>query len=624
MASVPRPTGGGERYRRARILRWAVAGAVTFIGAAAALAPWLYSPAAAKSVLYAQLQDATGLYVAARGYPRLALTPRPHVTLDDVVFADHNGALVIEAEQLHCALRLLPLLSGRLDVDGVALVRPRARIDLDRKIDAPGAAMRAAAAKPGGQEAHKTDNFRLGALTVTDGALRVRRDGADYAADKIEGALDWRRIGEPAALTGVFDWRGERLQLIVWIARPGAFLRGDPSVATARLDGESLRLEAQGVTQTLPNAHYAGRVAGSFASVREALRLLNMDVPLPGPFGNAQFVAQATTLSGSEAALKDLHISVDGNAFDGELTVRDEDGRPNVSATLKSGFVALKPMFADAPALVAADGQWSREPLEPPDLSGADVDLQLTAAHARLGRLTIDDAAVSATLRDGALDLSLVESQAYRGRLKARVSLKAGVDGALAVHATAQTFGVDARALLWDAFGKQAIGGALTSSVTLDATGGTIAELTKSLGGRATFTLKDGEIAGVDFERALRRLEKRPLSSAQDIRSGSSTIDHANATLRMENGAGAFDDALAYGPGFALTLSGTTNLAERSLALKAAAREADAAGKPREKGLQIAFDLVGSWDDLTLAPDPQAFIRRSGAAAPLLPEAPAP
>ncbi|WP_442754067.1 AsmA family protein [Methylocystis sp. JAN1] len=629
-STASRPSGAAKRLRRvlggrrARILLWIVASFAILIGAAAALAPWLYSPAAAKSAISAQLQNAAGLYIAARGYPRLSLTPRPHVTLEGVVFADRNGALVIEAQQIHGVLKLLPLLSGRLDIDGLALVRPRARIDLDQKpIDAPGAAARAAAAKPASLEAQAADNFRLGVLTITDGSLRVRRGGVDYAADKIDGALEWRKIGEPALLTGAFDWRGERLQLMAWLARPGSFLRGDPSVATARLDGENLRIEAQGVAQTLPNAHYAGRVAGSAASVREALRLFGVNVPLPGPFGAAQFSAHAA-LSAREAALKELHVDVDGNAFDGELIVRDEDGRPNVSAALKSDFVALKPMLSDAPALLGPDGQWSREPLDPPDMSGADVDLHLSAAHARLGRLTIDEATFAATLRDGALDLSLVEAQAYRGRLKAHASFKPASGGALAVHATAQTAGVDARALLWDAFGKQAIGGALTSSLTLDASGGAVADMMKSLGGRATLALADGEIAGVDFERALRRLEKRPLSSAQDIRSGSSPLARAGATVIVENGVGTLEEALAYGPGFVLSLKGSANLAERSLALKAAAREADASGKPREKGLQIAFDLAGAWDDLTLAPDPQAFIRRSGAAAPLLPEPPDP
>lgn len=607
--------------RRFRLLAGAAAVLVALIATAGAMAPWLYSPSAAMSAVSGQLQKATGLYVALQGAPRLSLTPRPHVSIDGVAFADRSGALVIEAQSLHGILKLLPLLSGRLDVEQWALVKPRARLDLDRQpIDAPGAVTRAAAARSATPEAQDADDARLGLLGVVDGSLHVRRDAKEFVFEKIDATLDWRRIGQPAALTGAFDWRGERLQAMLWVARPGALLRGDPAVATARLDGENLKLEAQGVAQTGVNARYSGHVAGSAVSVRDALKLFDLEAPLPGPFGDAQFSAEAV-LSAHEATLRALDLHVDGNAFTGELDVRAEDGRPNVSARLQSSFVALKPMLSDAPALVGPDGQWSREPLDPPDLTGADMDLTLTARHARLGRLSLDDAQVSASLRDGVLDLSLLEARAYRGRLKARASFKAAGD-ALSVHATAQTSGVDARALLWDAFGRQALAGGLDATLTLDGSGGTMIDLMRSLNGRAAMTLSDGEIAGVDFERALRRLEKRPLSSAQDIRSGSSALDSASVKMRVENGVGALEDGAARGPGFSLTFGGEANFGERSLSLKAAAREADGGGKPREKGLQIAFDLAGGWDELSLAPDPQAFIRRSGAAAPLLPEPP--
>jgi AsmA protein len=615
-AAIARPP---SRKRRLIVLLLAIV--LVVAGAAVAVAPWLYSSNAALAAISAQIQEATGLYVAARGKPRLSFAPRPHISIEGVGFADRNGALVIEAEEFFGGLKLLPLLSGRLEVDSISLTRPRIEIDLERKpIDAPGAAARAAAAQPASPEANKVDNFRLGVLNILDGALRLKLNEQNYVAEKISATLDWRKVGEPATLTGAFDWRGERLQLILWIARPAILLRGDPSVAVARLDGESVRLEAQGVAQTGPNAHYAGHVAGSAASVREALDLFDLHTPLPGPFGDAQASAQAV-LSAREAVLKDLQISVDGNAFEGELALRNEEGKPRVSATLKSGFVALKPMLADAPALIGPDGQWSHERLAPPDLSGADLDLSVIARHARLGRLTIDDASVSVTLRDGGLDVSLLEAQAYRGKLKARASFKPAGD-ALAVHASAQTAGVDARALLWDILGSQALGGALDSSLKVDAAGATIADMMHNLNGRASLNMSDGEITGVDFERALHRFEKRPLASAQDIRSGSSALEKASATLLFENGIGALDDGSAHGPGFALRFGGTANLAERTLSLKAAAQQADATGRPRDKGLQIAFDLAGGWDELSLAPDPRAFIRRSGAAAPLLPDPP--
>ncbi len=605
-----------------RLLLGSAIALCAMIGAAAALASWLYSPAATLAAVTRQINDATGLYVAARGGPRLSLTPRPQLVMTGVAFADRNKALRIEADELRGNLRLLPLLAGRLKLDSLTVTRPRAQVDLDQaSIDAPGAATRAAAAQPGSVAAQKADDYPLGVVHVVDGALRLRREGIDYAADHITATLDWRRIGENALLTSALDWRGERLQLVLWAARPGTFLRGDASVVTARVDGESMRLEAQGIAQLGANARYSGRVAGSAASAREALALFDVAAPFPGPFGDAEFSAQAT-ITPRDAAFRDLRVLVDGNAFDGELTLREEDGRPYVCTTLKSDFVALKPLLADAPPLAGPDGSWSQKPLDPPDLTGADVDVKIAARHARLGRLTLDGVSMTAALRGGALDLSLVEAEAYHGRLKARASFK--TDGRdLVVHAAAQTAGVDARALLWDAFGKEALGGALDSNATLDAHGESVAEMVRGLNGRATLTLTDGEIAGVDFDRALRRLEKRPLASAQDIRSGSSPLTKAGATLLVENGVAMLENGIANGPGFTLNFAGTANLAERSLAIKAAAREADGMGKPRDKGLQIAFDVAGAWDELKIAPDPKTFIRRSGAAAPLLPEPPA-
>jgi AsmA protein len=611
-----------RRFGRGRRLLGGFALAILALAAlVAALAAWLYSPASALAALTKQINETTGLYFAAQGAPRLTLTPRPQLVLANVAFADRNKALVVEADALVGALKLGPLFLGRLEASSLTLLRPRARVDLDgAPIDAPGAATRAASAQTGGFDAQKADAARLGLLGVVDGALRLRRNGIDYAADHIAATLDWRKVGEHALLTSAFDWRGEKLRLVLWVARPGMFLRGDDSVVTARLDGEALRLEAQGVAQSGPNPRFYGHVGGAAGSVRETLSLLDIRAPLPGPFGDAEFSAQAT-LTAHDAALREAHVVVDGNAFDGEIALRDDDGRPHVSGRLTSDFVAVKPMFAETPTVVSPDG-WSQKPIDPPDLGGADLDLSVLARHARLGRLTVDDADFTATMRNGALDLSLIDARAYRGRVSARASfVPAG--GALAMHMTAQTSAVDARALFWDAFGKDALGGRLDATATLDAKGDTVTDMLRSLEGRGALNLADGEIAGVDFDRALRRFEKRPLLSAQDIRSGSSALTRASVAALVDKGIASLEDGVAAGPGFAVAFSGSANLLERSLSLKAVAREADAAGAPRDKGLQIAFDLAGPFEELRLAPDPQAFIRRSGAAAPLLPDPPA-
>ncbi|MGB5084900.1 MAG: AsmA family protein, partial [Methylocystis silviterrae] len=101
--------------------------------------------------------------------------------------------------------------------------------------------------------------------------------------------------------------------------------------------------------------------------------------------------------------------------------------------------------------------------------------------------------------------------------------------------------------------------------------------------------------------------------------SGRSTLDAASATVKIENGVADIAEGVARGPGFTLAFGGSARLPERSLAVRAVARKADSAGLTAESAPSIALELAGPWDELALGLDAQAFIRRSDAAAPLLP-----
>ncbi|MGE0194574.1 MAG: AsmA family protein [Methylocystis sp.] len=585
---------------------------------AAVVAPWLFSPAALMDAVGDQLQGSSGLYVAARGRTSFSLLPRPSIAVEGVAFADRNGAVVIESRELRGEVDVLPLLAGRLKVAAVKLIRPHARIDFDKKPEgAPGAAARAAAAKPATLEAAVADSVRFGAVSVIDGDAQITWRGGVYTLERINANFEWRRIGEAAALTGAFNFNGERLEALLWVARPGALLRGEESVVTSRLDGRAFQFEAQGIGQLGANARFSGRVAAAAASTRRALALFGVAAPLPGPFNDTQFAAQATLTRG-DARFKGARLFVDGNEFKGDLNFQTEDGRPTLTAALHSEFLSLRPFLVDAPPLVAASGKWSRQPFKFPDLSGADIDLRLSVGHARLGRLKVEDAAIAVTLRDGAAEFAITQAQAYRGMLKFRASATPGPEG-VTLRANAQTTAVDAGPLLWDAFGKPMLAGALTATLTVDGVGDRMAALMQSLNGRASVALVDGEVSGVDLEKALRRLKTRPLTSAFDIRSGRSTLDAASATIKMENGVAEIAEGVARGPGFSLAFDGSARLPDRSVAIRAVARETDSAGKTADSAPSIAFDIAGRWDELSLGLDAQAFIRRSDAAAPLLP-----
>ncbi|PWB83068.1 MAG: AsmA family protein [Methylocystaceae bacterium] len=610
----------GGRWR-ARPWIWAALG-VAFVALGAALAPWTFSTRALLDEIARQLNASSGLYVAAKGGSTFSLLPRPHITIESIAFADPAGALTIQADRLHGNVQILPLFAGRLEIVGVILVRPQIDVDLDRKpMSSAGAAVRAAAARPATPEADKADRARIGALSIAGGVAHVKYgEGKEELVENIDATLDWSTVGSPATLEGTFSWRGERPRALLWVARPGALLRGEQVPVTTRLDSESVRMEAEGVGQLGAKPRFAGRLSASSPSLRHALGLVNISAPLPGPFENVQLTAKAS-VGMRDFQLSDLRFTADDNEFEGSFALRREGEKPIIHATLASNFVSLKPMIADVPPLGGADGQWSRDVFDLPNIQDADVDLRLSAARARILRLNIDDAALSLMLRGGRLEIALAEAQAYKGTLKGRATFAANAAGALEFHANAQTVGVDAGALAWDLAARQDVAGNLDSSFVLDATGDSVGQMMRELDGRASFVLTEGEIGGIDLERALRRVDKRPLSSAMDIRSGHTLVDRASATVKIVKGAANIEDGQARGPGFFVAFAGVTRIPERSLALKAQANEADAAGKPREKGVQIGFDLNGTWDEPSFAPDAAALIKRSGAAAPLLPRA---
>ena len=595
---------------------------LAIIGASLALGPWVFYPATLGRTVAGQLQRASGLYVAVRGDSRIAFLPRPHIAVSTVAFADRANALVIEAEELHGVLKVGPLLLGKLDISAVAVVRPRIRLDLDRKIDAPGPLARAAAARTATPEAQKADSARFGLVKIVDGALSLQRGARTQRFERIFAAFDWPRIGEPATLSGAFDWRGERLDGLLWIARPGLLLRNEQSLVTTRLDGEHLHFEAQGFAQTGPDAHFAGRIAARAASAPEALRFFDIDAPLPGEFRDAGLTADATLTRGA-AHFSGLRIEGDGNAFTGSATLRREAETLSLQATLASDFIALAPFLADTPSLAGSDGQWSRERIEPPDLGGADVSVRIFASRARFGRLTIDDNALVLTLHDGLLGLVLDSAKAYRGQLHAQGAFRTGVDGVLSARLGAQFAGMDAGAFLRDAIDRRAVAGTLDATLALEGAGASMDQIMRSLSGRATLDLAEGEIAGVDFERALRDLESRPLASAQKIGSGVSAVARAHAQLMIDHGAGIVEAGSAQGEGFGLGLSGSVNFVEMSLAIRALAQPVTQGG-PTGSRTQIAFDLLGGWDNPAWQADPRSFLNRSGAAAPLFPTTPKP
>ena len=590
----------------------------------AALAPWTFSGPAMRQELARQVRETTGLIAEARGRTTLALLPRPRIKIEDVVIHDREGKLLIQAGVLRGDLRLLPAFAGRMEVSSLTLTGPQIEVDLDSKpLSSEGAIARASEARPATREAASADTARLGGVSVRNGTIHLKRDNKDVSTlENVDLTLDWRSLNTPAGLRASFQWAGETVDIAAWVGQPAEVLRGESSPVSMRLDSPSLKLSANGFVSGGGTLNYAGRFAANAPSLQKVTERNGIYIPLPGPLGEMSLAANARA-SLHSIQLSELHFKLDGNSYEGAIILSSQQGRPSLMGTLASDMLDLGPLLANIPPVGDDERQWNRSPLPRPDLDRTEVDLRVSATRAQVGRVQLRDAGLSILVAKGKAEIAIAEAKAFGGAIKARLSAETAPAG-YNVRATAAFARIESGTLLNDAFRSQRFAGEATGEVSLAGQGETIAQVLRTLRGAASIDLINGDIAGIDLEQALRRLEKRPLSIAAEIRNGRTTFDTMHLDLDITEGLASIRKFEAKGAGVAFVVSGSASIARRLLDLTIQARQSGR--DATQDGPQLSIDLKGNWDDPRLMVDAQSLIRRSQAAAPLLrgtPQAPA-
>ncbi len=586
---------------------------------AAGAAPWTVSGEALRRELAEQVLNSTGLRATAEGRATFAVLPRPRIKLENVIISDDHGSLVIHSDILRGNLRLLPLIAGKMELASVNLVSPEITYDhADLPLLRQGAIARASDALPATPAAAGADEARLGTISLSDGTARLRRRGAidPILIEKINLTLDWPRLNAPASLSGSLAWQGERGEVAGWLGKPTAFLRGDQSPATLKIESPNLQLTASGALSGTPRIHFEGRMNAASPSLRALLGTFGIDVPLPGPLANL-------TLSGNargnlqSLALSGLRMTMDGNSFEGALAIQGTQTRPAVSGTLASELIILAPIISDLPGLTGADGQWSRSPLSLAALDFADIDLRFSATRARWGRTVFEDAGCSILLSNGRLDVTLGQAKTFGGQVRGRLSLLPGAQG-MDLRANGVFSRIDSATAMKEALRSIRITGEASGQFSLDGSGESVADIVRSLDGGAQITFRNGDILGLDLEQALRRLEKRPLSIVTEMRNGRTGFETATVSARLNDGLIELNEAVVSGLGVQLAVNGHASLADRTMHLRALARQTGPGSVPRESGPQLMLEIRGPWDDPSLVFDKESLMRRSEAAAPLM------
>lgn len=250
-------------------------------------------------------------------------------------------------------------------------------------------------------------------------------------------------------------------------------------------------------------------------SPRKVLPSLGIEAPETPPDTLERFEAQSSfRLTEQQLELPDLRAVLDATTLRGRLLVGDLDAEtPSLRFDLTADALDvdryLPPEPAESSATTAQQGG-APPPEEEPTRLPREALAELNAAGGlRIGRFTVADLAFSdvATQLDankGMVKLGPTTAKLFGGRYRGMMVLDARSSPArLSLDEQAQ--GLDIEALVQAAFDSKRVSGRGNAAAKLTARGDTDRALFESLAGRIEFQVQDGALEGLDLWYELRR-----------------------------------------------------------------------------------------------------------------------
>jgi AsmA protein len=579
-------------------MRHGVKWAVGLLGALAVFAcgvyRWPVGSAKAGVEINSAISPRLGVHWRGRARATLELLPWPTLRVRDVELVGADDRTVLSAPNALFSLSLQGLLGGRFVPIGATLRGPTVFVDLDA---APLVAVEARflSGAGDGEFAALWPHVRIqgGALRIVSAAHRF-----DALIESFEGSFDWPGADAPMSFALAGAWRDEGVKIEGEIDNPREGLGKRSTGVKLAIASRPLAFALNGTWGGDAAAGFAGEAFLQVRSLGALERLFGVG-PAPLFVGDALSLEGKAQTHGASLALSDARLELAGQRFEGALTLARENARTAISATLAADSLKMEPLIGAPPTFSKAEGVWSAEPFGFTPPRSLDLDLRISAAHADWRGHRIDDAAGSLICKDGELTAKLLQAAAYQGVLKGELTLARAEDG-LETRLVGSLADADLGAALAD-FGWSGYRGRGGFDISLRSIGLGPADSIASLAGAASLDLQPGVIDGVSIEQAMRRSQRRPIDVSRDVASGQTTFTRARAQFAVANGIAQISGARVEGPGSALAIDGSINIAARELDARLTATQADAEGAPSADAARLTITVAGPWSAPSVA-----------------------
>lgn len=550
--------------------------------------PFFLSTDVVRNKVAQQLSVWTGREVRLSGPAELTVFPNIAVEISDITIANGEGfgdQPMVAMDGLVARVKLMPLLTGSVEVDRFELIRPRIDliVDANGKVnwqlaeDEEAAPAAQTESQPTAVPTSRIPNVKLGLLLINDGIVRYHDVRSDQVIEitSLDARLNWPDNSSPLKSLGSFVWNGEVIDFDLQLSDPLAFANNGSSEATLAIASSPARMTVTGLASMTTNLAMNGSLNLDVPSLRALSRWLGTELPAGQGLGELT-VQSGLTAAGDKIALSEARVTLDGNAADGAATLVSEGERLYLQATLALTTLDLNPYLKNSPGsentassenAPNTSSGWDNEPIGFDGLDVVDADIRVSAAEILADPYDLGAGAIAIGLKDSRLVVELAEVEAYGGHVNGNVVVN--TRGARpSMSAKLNTSEITMGPLLNDIAENGRFEGFTNMALDLLSSGSSQREIVSNLSGTGQIQITNGKIVGVDVARVLSGLRSGDVSTVLVLEGGETPFDFMEGSFRIENGVATNPDLVARGPTFSATGAGTVNLLQQSLEYK--------------------------------------------------------
>jgi AsmA protein len=565
-------------------------------------------------------------------FPNLGLT-LDNVSLSNAQWAGNDN--MIQIDNVDVVLALAPLLQRQVEIKRFVLNAPLIRMQKNaqgqgnwlfksqtstkaqQQTDSTPSATDASAQKSGSDISISFSDF-----VINDGTL-IYNDAVSGLQERIEDVdltITLPNLQSSVDVKGNLMIRGAELQMEAHLGSLAAITNetATPARLEASIAGTTLKFEGRytPAAETLLEGAFEIVVK----SLADLMQLVNADAEAqdyPLQSFTAAFNGQLGT---DKAVYSDLKLNSDVLNVTGQGRFDLGGAKPFIGGSYQAErlnldhFVDTKKSKAKATgSKVKSEGKqnananWDTTPIDFSALQMVNADLSATVGGYQYDGMDFGGNTIQLKLNNSVLDLNVSETKAFEGTVSKSVRINAA-GNTPAVKINAKMAGINAKSFLTYFADYKNLTGTMSGNMNLSATGRSMADMTKTLGGVADIMFRDGNIEGVNLVDWTKSFQRR--LSTVDESYGSTKFVEMGGQFDINNGIARNSDFRLIGPLVEASGSGSVNIPNKTLNYRLVTKLLPAAQSEKSltAGIDMPFNITGSWSDPKVRPDLKSVI----------------